>query len=635
MEKIKNNQIEEPLKKGEPQEEHIPFEATEKQTEVINRIYMRFQAMRNERDKSREEFDGRTLREYVVDNINQWNGITPEDIKISKEDWQSLIFDHITRGKVKTIVAMVTGSAPYINIIGETEEDNEFAEDMRRVYEYEWRKSNEYYNNYVQSLSACIKGTVIVEEFYEEIKVKEKEIINVNSETGKVTYRTKSKIKGGAGSVKSRIVPLLNFYPNENSCDIRHDCIVMSYPTIDVFQKKYGKYPNAECVTSGFAIWDLPDIEYRKIGDDTKNIVEVLKYYNEDDDEFVILANGVWINPQGDKDEDIAPLPYNHKELPFSKTVYELADEELFYGKALPDIMAGDQELLNAILRMIADREVLSLTKPILLGLGAELESYQLVPGGILTMDGDINQAREMDISDASQAPFSLLEYVTKKSNINTAIDPMSQGVATGGRKTARESILLDQNSKQMASSFQMFVYKLLLRRARLRIANIKQFYKKPIQYVALKDKYGKPILDSEGAEIMKPGYRTIIEESKGSKPKWVELKPEVCNANYHIRLEEDFYQSKGQQDKIEKADMLLAEAKANPLLDADECTLNWLMAYGHDPKRFYKGLGDEQEVKDMYEKLGGSLTDTDLAVNNEPINPSNMESIPGRKPGQ
>lgn len=585
------------------QEEYDP---NEKQKEVINRVFDRFTSMKEERDKARREFDGRTLKEYVNDGVDAYNGIVPEEIKETKEAWQSLIFDQKTRGKVKAIVALVTAGRPFINLMGKTEADNKFAEDMRLVFEDTHRMENSSYKTYKQILSACVKGTVIVEEGYQEIKKKVKEITSIDQMTGKAKFREKEVIEGGAGSVYSKIVPLLNFYMNENCAELKHDCIVMSYPKKEVFEKTYGKYEEAKYVKPGITYDDIDGIEYKSVAMNTHDNIEVMKYYNEDTDEFVILANGVWLNPQ-DKDQ-VCPLPFNHKQLPFVKTVFELADEEVPYGKHLPDIMAGDQETINALLRMTVDQEVLSIHKPILLGQGAELESYQMFPGKTFRVNGEIDQVRELDISGTQNSTFQILEWLDKKSDVNTAVDANTMGVHSG-KKTAKEATLLDENSKRLAGTFQTFVYKLLWERALLRIENICQFYKQPIQYSVLKDKNGTPLENKNGKPIKAPQYREIATGELGGQPRWIKVKPEMCQAKYYVRLEEDIEPSMTRQERLSQAMGLLEEAKANPLISADEATLEFIRALGKNPERFYiKPTPDDMEASVNGKIAGGEM---------------------------
>lgn len=563
------------------------YKPSEKEIATINRVFERFTRMKEERDRSRRAFDGRTITQYVNDSMDSYNGIASDEIKATKEDWQSLIWDHKTRGKVKTIVAMITGTRPYMSLIGKTQTDHKYARDMAEVYDDSWRRENGSYKLYLQALSAACKGTVVVEEIYSEEKKKIKEIVSVNQTTGQVKFREKEVIKGGMGHVKANIVPLLQFYPNENSAEIEHDCCVVGFFDKETFLGKYGKFPNALVATAGIWGSDIENIAYKSIGQHQEELYEVIRYYNEDIDEFVILANGIWLNKQ--EDDECSPIPFDHKRLPFTKTVFELADEDEFYGKSLPDLMGGEQDTINAMVRLMVDQEILSINKPVMLGMGIELDSYDLYPGKTVKATGDLDQVKEMDMSGASQSSFSLLNFLETRSDINTSIDPTAQGASSGGRKTARETVILDENAKRISGTFQIFIYKLLKERAELRIANIKQFYRKPLQYNVLKDEYGNSVLSSEGKTYKTtPQYRTIPVVKNGKQPKWVEMTPEMCRINVDIRFEEDFEPSLSRSTRIEIAKMMLDEAKANPLINADETTIDYLEALGKNPEQYY-----------------------------------------------
>ena len=561
---------------------------SEKEVKVINRVFERFQKMKEERDKTRREFDGLTITEYVNVSMDSYNGIVSDELKGTKEDWQSLIWDHKTRGKVKTTISLIIGMRPFIYITGKKDEYNEYAKDLFEIYEDSWKQENGAYKLYLQALSACNKGTVVVEEIYKEERIKHRDIISVDQQTGQVKFKEKEVIKGGVGKVESNIVNLLNFYPNENSAEIEHDCCVVNLYQEKSFQNKFGKYPNAKYVTPGvFATSTNYDgINYKSIANNKQTLIEVLRYYNEDIDEFVILANGFWLNPQ-DKDET-SPIPFNHKRLPFTKTVFEIADEDCFYGKSLPDLMRGEQDADNALLRLMIDQEILALNKPILLGMGIDIDSFELYPGKPIKMTGDISQAREMELGGATQGGFQLLQLLKGNSDINTSIDPTAQGVHSG-RKTARETVILDENSKRNAGPFMLHIYKLLLERAKLRVENIKQFYTKPLQYSVLKDKLGNPIMDSEGKKKQTgPVYRQVTVAKPGKYPKWLSVNPKIKGCDFEVSFIEDFEVNDSRSVRLENAEAMLMEAKANPLLNADEVTINWLEARRNNPDRFY-----------------------------------------------
>jgi len=564
------------------------YSPSQKEIETINRVFQRFKRMQEERDIVRREFDGLTLEKYVNVSLDSYNGIVSEELKAIKEDWQSIIWDHKTRGKVKTVISMIIGMRPFIFITGKNRKSQEYASDMFNVYEDSWKKEQGAYKLYLQALSVCNKGTVITEEMYVEDKVKRKEIISVNQQTGKVKYRKKEIIKDGVGQVKVRIVPLLNFYPNENSAEIEHDCCVVEFYTQNNFENKFRKYFNYKFVKVGtFSGISYDSIKYKSISTKTNTLIEVIKYYNEDTDEFVILANGFWINPQ-DGDE-CSPLPFNHKKLPFAKTVFELADEECFYGKSLPDLMRGEQDADNALLRLMIDQEILALNKPILLGMGIDIESYQLYPGKPMKLTGDISQVQEMKMTGATQSGFQLLQTLRHNSDVNTAIDPTAQGVSSGGRKTARETVILDENSKRNSGPFSLHIYKLLFDRAKLRVENIKQFYTKPIQYSVLADKYGNDIIGENGIKKKTtPQYREITVAKPGKNPHWISIKPEMKGCEFELSFVEDFEVSDNRSYRIEMATALKDEAKQNPLINADEATINYLEAIRMSPDRFY-----------------------------------------------
>ena len=602
-------------KDGEILPEQTPdYTPSEKETAVINRVFDRFTSMQTERDQVRHEFDDRTITQYVQYGQDAYNGIVSEEIKTTKEDWQSLIWDHETRGKLKTMVAMVTGARPYMSLIGVNRTDHAYASDMNDVYEDTWYKENGTYKLYLQALDVAIKGTIIVEECYEEEKYDEKEVVSVDQETGQVKFKVKRKIRGGAGQVKAKIVPLLQFYPNENSPEIKHDCAIVERYTKKAFKNKFGKYPDADKVTAGVWADSFEEIIYKAITTREADMVEILRYYNEDFDEFIILANGVWLNKQ--EGDAVSPLPFDHKKLPFAKTVFEVADGDCFYGKHMPDLLGGEQETRNALLRLMVDQEILAVNKPILLGMGVEIESYQLFPGKTMKMTGDVSQARELDISGSNQTAFQLLNLLKTSADVNTSIGPDAQGVHSG-RKTARESVILDENAKRISSTFQIFIYKLLYERAALRIENIKQFYTTPIQNIAIKGKGGKDVEDSKGNKATEPKFREIPVVKPGKDAKWITMSKEMKGVNFQIRFIEDYEMAMNRSARVEISKALLDEAKTNPLVDADETTIQYLEDLGKNPDRFYKK--PTPEAKKFQEEQG-------VPEQNPEVNPNQIQ---------
>jgi hypothetical protein len=580
------------LELDEEQKADSLFNPSIEEVNVVQRVYQRFLDMQRERDKFRREFDGRTLTQYVNDSMDAYNGIVSDEIKATKDDWQSLSWDHLTRGKVNTTIAMIVGARPFISLTGKNRESHKFSDAMLDVYEDTWKQEKGSYKLFLQSLSACTKGTVIVEEMYTEQRVNRKDIISIDHETGQIDYTEKKVIKGGVGKVEAEIVDLLEFYPNENSAEIEHDCIKLKKYTRKAFLNKYGKYPNASFVTTGSMRYDHSSASYKEEQIDQSGLITVLSYYNEDWDEYIILANNFWLNKQ--KNDKIAPIPFDHHRLPFAKGVFELADEKCFYGKSLPDLTKGEQDPVNAIERLMVDREILSLNRGYVLGSGVEIDSYDLYPGSTKHITGGNpnlpidHQIMEQPMSGANQTGFQLLGVLKNNSNINTAIDPTSQGVHSG-RKTKGEAMLLDENSRRNMGPFTIQIYKLLWDRAELRIPNIVQFYTSPLQTEVLKDKQGDSELNGDGEEIkIGEKYREVAVDKPGKDTKWFEIDPKMKGTTYNIRFIEDYEMPQSQSARLEMAKAMMDEAKTNPLLNADEITIEYIESLRKNPSRFY-----------------------------------------------
>ena len=591
--------------KNKEQEVKEGFNPSPKEVEVVEHVYQRYLDMKQERDKPRREFDNRTLTEYVNDSMDAYNGIVSDEIKASKENWQSLIWDHKTRSKVKTLVAMIVNARPFIFILGKNRKSDKYAKQMLDIYEDTWKQEKGSYKLYLQVLSTLNKGTIIVEECYTEEKIKRKTINKVNQETGEIDITEEEVIKGGVGKVEAKIIPLLDFFPNENSAEIEHDCCVLKQFNRKEFENKFGKYPNAKFAKAGNIYFDLKSKSYKEQTITPNDLMNVLFYYNEDWDEYIILADNIWLNKQtGDK---ISPIPFDHKRLPFAKTVFELADENYFYGKSLPDLMRGEQDPTNALERLMVDREILSLNRGFFLGAGVEIESYALSPGSITKLTGPsgipIQQMiMEQDMNGANQSGFQMLQLLKNNADLNTSVDSTAQGVHSG-RKTARESVILDENSKRNVSPFSLHIYKLLTDRAELRISNIQQFYTSPLQMSVLEDN-GEPVVDSQGNQ-MKTGekYREITVAKPGKKTKWFNINPEIKGCEFHLRFVDDYEMPQSQSTRIEMAKALLDESKVNSLISGDEATIDYLESIRKNPDRFY--LKPTKEAIDFQNNSG------------------------------
>jgi hypothetical protein len=102
-------------------------------------------------------------------------------------------------------------------------------------------------------------------------------------------------------------------------------------------------------------------------------------------------------------------------------------------------------------------------------------------------------------------------------------------------------------------------------------------------------NKYGNDVMDSSGKKKQTaPEYRKVPVVKPGKTPKWIEMDPKMKGVNFEIRLVEDFEVTQNKSYRIEIAKSLLDEAKSNPLINADESTIDYLEALGKNPDKYY-----------------------------------------------
>ena len=220
------------------------------------------------------------------------------------------------------------------------------------------------------------------------------------------------------------------------------------------------------------------------ISDDVPDgAVELLRYYNKDTDEYIILANGIWLNPIKIKDADfeISPLPFNHKELPFWDVKFDVFGVDFFYGKSLPDRLKSMQDVLNVLTNMLLDQSFLTIFKPILTAGTDSIEDDFMRPGRRTPIDTQGLPLKDQYMVLDPGAPTGwhqfILEY-TRRVMEEASVDKVSQGVAgVGDRVTAEEIKTAAEGVASLLGMFARFVNTGIKRKAMLKGANILQFW--------------------------------------------------------------------------------------------------------------------------------------------------------------
>lgn len=456
---------------------------SEKEEMVTRQTYSLFRTSADERDQAFENFDGLTLIQYTEDSYRRYN--TNINVREDIEDWQSVVHDKFTANKVDAILAKVVSVLPVAEVSGRGDEDVSKGLIMSNLYEYseEVDDYDEFMVAFLQE--AIIKGTAIGYEG-QETKVQALRYVRGSGDKLTVIKGTKTENK-----LFAQVVKLEDFYPSSVGVRRIKDmprCFRRWVGSWEQFQFEFASsYSKAEFVKAHRT--EYSETESRPyyqdfISDDIKaGQVEVIYRYDKEYDQFIILANGIWLNPMEmpDGSEEIQPMPFNHKELPFFDIKYQQFSSDFFYGRGLPDKLKSMQDVLDVMTNMLLDQSFLTIFPPILTNGFDSIEDDYLRPGRRTPVDTGglpINEAfMKLDLGTPSNWHQFILQY-TRTIMEESSIDKVSSGQAgAGDRTTAQEIRVAAEGVSAMLGLFGKWVKYGVKRKSYLRTKNIGQFW--------------------------------------------------------------------------------------------------------------------------------------------------------------
>jgi len=456
---------------------------SEEEQEVIKAVFRKFTNSAEDRNRNFANFDGLNLIDYIQDSVHRTT--TNTDVREDIEDWQARIHDPFTRNKVMAVLGKVVQVLPIAEFVGRGDEDIRKGQIITNLYEYseEVAEYEEFLINYL--LEAIVKGTAIGYEGHEKKEQLYRDVVSIN---GEVTVRDRSY---KCNKLYADLVKLEDFYPSSvgirKIADMPY-CFWRQTQPYQKFLEQFASFERSTLVQPFFTPGEKEQrpwyLDYISPGV-AEGEVEIIRYYNKDTDEYVIIANGVWLNPvitsAGMK---ISPLPFEHKDLPFFDCRFEIIEPGFFYGKSLPDKLKTMQDVLNVLTNMLLDQSFLTIFPPMLTNGFDSIEDDYLRPGRRTPVDTQglpINQAyMKLDLGTPSGWHQYILEY-TRKIMEEASIDRVQQGVAgVGDRTTAQEIRVAAEGVASMLGLFGRLVKYSIKRKSFLRAKNILQFWTDP-----------------------------------------------------------------------------------------------------------------------------------------------------------
>jgi len=483
-----------------------PYKPNKPKKKVISMVYEEVAEMVDRRNETYPAFNDITLKDYIEDGHKRLNSyvLDKDSYDIPKEDWQANVALPTIRNKQKRMIAGFALDVPELEVkaYGENNDmDVDRAEISKALIKGSYlQEENPILESFWEAWGASTDGTVIKYEGYLKTRYKQKFIKSYDIITGEVEFDEKEVDVDD--KCISLLLPLTELFIKDFYVHDIQDQTALAwvrYYDQGQFDHEFSKYADAKFVHKKVEISDI-DVEtdffqQQKWGDRVENNkIEVIRYYNRIEDQYIIVANGVLLLD--------APLLWRvngRKVYPFAKSIWEpFVNKHFFYGKSFADILMGEYDVMNSLWNTTMDKGTRSLISPLLIGRvnqdALDLED-EIVTSSTKIYVEDVKQVIPMPIKEPSQADVKMIELVAK--GIEESAPSIPDLVAKRDA-TAREIVLAEEKLKEIKSLHNEMLADLWRQKYSLRLANIQLNYPQP-----------RKIVNKEGKK--ESLYRTFI----------------------------------------------------------------------------------------------------------------------------
>ena len=443
--------------------------------EAIFDVYEKYIQWRSLREQPYKQFNNQMAADWWQDSREKFWGYLPLSYDL---DVPQFFFPE-TRNQIVSALAKISNLKMKPRFEGVEGFDIIKATILKDFFEYWRRLANQKIKNFWNFLYTIINGTCIVFVGYTSRKKKTKNITMHDPATGETEWEEKDEFES---EVTEEICNLEDiFIPKiwEQDLQAQDEIIWRTLLKFSDFKNAFKGYDLADYVVPGMQFADTSIfsqfLSYDVRGSD---FVEVIKYFNVPKDRYMIIANGVLLNPiksKGGK-EEVCPLPWNHKKLPFAKTIYEPLDASFFYGMSLPWKVKTPQEALNKTFELLLEREIRSVSSPIITSDPTTELGLEFKPGRIYQVGTDVNQYKELQVNPASSSFWNTINSL-QGIIARTGSGGASAVMPSRQPRSATEKAAEEQTKKENAGLYFLFYEDLLEQKVWLVIQNMIQFY--------------------------------------------------------------------------------------------------------------------------------------------------------------
>lgn len=580
-------------------QDNTKYQPTKRNRQIRRRVYERWYWLRDEGLRAEAEKDWE-----LADK--EYNMFIPE---IDPDDWMSHLQLPDAFAAIQAQMQETVERKARPSLTATEESDEPIQEFSNSVLNYNMDSTGYDYQYFLAKLSACIRGTAFLMNYWRTDKRVVKDADSVDEATGEIKYKDKEITD--FDDDYTEWVPNEFIYIDEKAKHIDEavDMFHREIINIEEFHRIYAAKPgffDTEFVYAGGdrgnrSIFQLPQ-------DVTAQDVEVLHYYNRAIDAYWCVANNVTVYD--------GPLPSKHKELPVA-VLYQYRVPGRFWGLGIPKVIHFLSEERKSIRNLNMDRQKIIVGGAFLHNSSFDLddEDEVIYPGKIISVDtggAAVTQAiQQLQMTDVPASYFKTEEILLEDIRRAHGIDDRIQGVNVGG--TATEAAILKESALKRVNLISITAeMDTVVRIGRLKWSNMQLFYGVPRM---------EEIGDSND-EKAKKIYRTIstqgrkfsIVDDNGSKQLRMEditgksalaLKPEMnkyLEFSYDVTVEADVFTpvSKAieQTKKTEIFSLMLSNPATLSLLDLNGASEDLLTVNNIKPEKWLKNPVSAQDSR-------------------------------------
>ena len=446
------------------------------ETDVLSKVYEDYYKYKAQRDGCTDQFQGKDLESFLsVSREMFWNSVVTPSNDLSALNL-SLTIGFI-RKEVWDFCSQLTSQDFKAKIDGENL-DIFGVKVLQAIYD-KWRfKSNDKVEKFWQILYGVVNGTVCEYVGYNNAKLKRRYLREYSKAEG--GYKIEEKDDYYYNDVWTEIAPLEDIYLMktwERDVQRQGKMIWRNQMSFKDFQRDFHTFDNAEYVYPGNEIAE-DSLYFRLLkgsGVTSYDMVEVIKEYDMILDEYTIVANAVWLNPvgQGNKQER-APMPFNHKMMPFGWTIWKAIDEKFAYGMSSPFELKDYQKILNTSMTMLVEEELRAIDPPVL---SSDFEAPEMIFGQHKMIPvNDVNAYKIMETTEGSSSFYNMVNSLQGLMTAQ-AQGGIQQVGPSKQPKSSREVMQLQQIKQQALGTSLLMYYNMLRQEMLLVLKTALQFY--------------------------------------------------------------------------------------------------------------------------------------------------------------